>query len=575
MLGKMLRKRFSSYWIGMLLLVLGVFIQTLSPKVLGEAIDALRASPIDSAVVRNAALNIVWIALLSFVLRFAWRMQIIGGSRHLERSLRTALLEKLQRLPVSFYHAQRSGDLMAYAVNDIGAVRMALGPGLAHVLTGVSMAIFTLSSMGSTISPTLTLLSLLPALLALLMIGLLGAAARKRFRRVQEQFASLSGFVNESITGMRVIKSFAKEHAQQAAYEEESQRMMALGIDQSRVSSAIAPVSQALFGLCFAIAILYGGTLVRQGDISLGAFASFIAYLLMIMQPIVALSRVVAILQRGMASYKRLRDLFDAPEIPAFDIAPDEPLHSTSLCAKGLTFRYPGASHDALSDIDFTLAHGQTLGIVGDTGSGKSTLLSLLMKQYDVAPSMLFVDGRDIATVSAHDIHAQTGYVPQEGFLFSGTIAENIAFAEADAVDMDAARNAAAQAGLLHDVQALPNGFETEVGERGGQLSGGQRQRTALARALYQKPMLLLLDDTLSAVDAATQRHMIDALHNIAGQCTTIIVSHKLSAVAHADEILFLSGGRIVERGTHASLMTAEGKYCRIYRSQQREEDAI
>ncbi len=569
---ELLRKHGWSYIVGMVLLTIGIYVQTLSPLVLGEAIDALGETAIDAAFVGRCAVKLVILAFAAFVLRFSWRYLIIGGSRHMERMLREHLCEKYQSMPVGFYHKRRSGDLMAYAINDIGAVRMAFGPGVANLLTALSTSIFSLFTMSGTVHAGLTLAALAPVPLAIFCILFIGRLVGERFRRVQSQFAVLSGHVNENIMGMRVIKTFVQEEAQERLYDGESEEMMRLNINLVRASAAMSPVTQALFGVSFAVSILYGGSLVRQGVITLGNFAAFNAYLLMIMSPIVSIGRIVNMMERGLASMKRLNEIFAEPGIPPEEMVLDNSVSPASIVAKDLTFRYDGAQEDALADISFTLSPGGTLGVVGPTGCGKSTLLGLIMKFYQAPEGSLFIGGRDVRNTPAHSIREKTGYVPQEGFLFSGTLAENIAFYQPGADDARI-REAAEQAGLTVDLDQLPNGLATLVGERGAHVSGGQRQRTALARALIRDPQLLLLDDTLSAVDNHTQRIMLSSLSEYQAHCSTIIVSHKLSAVAFSDEILYLEHGRIKERGTHDVLLTLGGAYAALWEQQQGEEE--
>ena len=307
MIREFLRRHGWAYALGAVLLVACIYMQTLSPLVLGEAIDALGAPDIDAQYVGRCALQLVGIAVAVFLLRFAWRFCIIGGSRYAERMLRRALCVKFQSMPVGFYHKRRSGDLLAYAINDIGAVRMTLGPGLAQMLTSISTAVFSFLSMSGSVHMGLTLAALAPVPFAAAAILRIGALVRERFRRVQQQFALLSGHVNENIMGMRVIKTFVQEEAQEKLYDGESEEMMRLNVNLVRASASMSPITQGIFGLSFLISIAYGGTLVSQGEISLGDFATFNAYLLMIMQPIVALGRIVNILQRGQASVKRLR----------------------------------------------------------------------------------------------------------------------------------------------------------------------------------------------------------------------------------------------------------------------------
>ncbi|MDR0898191.1 MAG: ABC transporter ATP-binding protein/permease [Oscillospiraceae bacterium] len=573
MIRQLIKAHAKTYALGMALLVACVYVQSLAPIALGRAVDALSAEAIDTGAVGRCALAIIAIAVGAFILRTGWRFLIIGGSRHMERGLRERLCQKFQAMPVGFYHRRRSGDLMAYAINDIGAVRMAFGPGIAQMISGVSSTIFALLSMTGVVHPWLTLAALLPVPVAAFCILHIGALVRERFRSVQAQFAVLSGHVNENIMGMRVIKTFVQEEAQERLYDGESEEMMRLNIRLVRASAAMSPLTQALFGISFAVSIFYGGSLVRGGVITLGAFTTFNAYLLMIMQPVVAMGRIVNMLQRGIASMRRLNEIFAEPGIPPEEMTEDTTVQPGQIRAEHLNFRYQGAEENALTDISFSLKKGGTLGIVGPTGCGKSTLLNLIMKFYDSPAGALFIGGRDITAVPAFAIREKTGYVSQEGFLFSGTLQENIAFYQPGA-DEAAVRAAADRAGLTVDLEQLPDGLQTRVGERGSHVSGGQRQRISLARALIRDPELLLLDDTLSAVDNHTQAQMLASLSEYRAHCSTVIVSHKLSAVAAADEILYLERGRVAERGTHADLLALGGRYADLWAKQQGEEAA-
>lgn len=554
---------------GVIFLCICTWLNTRTPLVLGKAIERVAAGAW-GPFIREVGLMVL-LAALVFVTKDLWRFFLIVTSREMEVWLRDELYRHLQLLPPRFYNDHRSGDLMAYAISDVNAVRMMCGMVVAQVLNAVSSILFSIHSMATSIHPTLTLLALLPVPVAVVVVVYLGNQVQSRFRHVQELFAAFSGHVQENVNGMRVIKAFAQERAQHEDFERESDEMRAASMRLYRVSTLIGPGIQLIFALSYVIGLSYGGHLVLTGEISLGDYVAFNTYLTLILQPIIMLGRVVDRLQRGIASYKRLDALFRYPEIPAFERLTEGYDVQGEIRAAHLSFTYPDGSAPALKDVSFRLPKGGTLGVVGPTGSGKSTLLNLIVKLQTPERGMLFIDGADVRDIPAAAIREASGYVPQDGFLFKGSLGDNVAFfsGATEAEQLEALRIA----GLASDLSRLDDGLATDVGERGNHLSGGQRQRAALARALVRHPNILLLDDTLSAVDAHTEGEILSALKGELAGRTAIIVAHRLSAVENADEILYMENGSVAERGTHAQLVALNGKYAEMLRMQKREEE--
>lgn len=554
---------------GVIFLCICTWLNTRTPLVLGEAIERVAAGAW-GPFIREVGLMVL-LAALVFVTKDLWRFFLIVTSREMEVWLRDELYRHLQLLPPRFYNDHRSGDLMAYAISDVNAVRMMCGMVVAQVLNAVSSILFSIHSMATSIHPTLTLLALLPVPVAVVVVVYLGNQVQSRFRHVQELFAAFSGHVQENVNGMRVIKAFAQERAQHEDFERESDEMRAASMRLYRVSTLIGPGIQLIFALSYVIGLSYGGHLVLTGEISLGDYVAFNTYLTLILQPIIMLGRVVDRLQRGIASYKRLDALFRYPEIPEFERLTEGYDVQGEIRAEHLSFTYPDGSAPALKDVSFRLPKGGTLGVVGPTGSGKSTLLNLIVKLQTPERGMLFIDGADVRDIPAAAIRDASGYVPQDGFLFKGSLGDNVAFfsGATESEQLEALRIA----GLASDLSRLDDGLATDVGERGNHLSGGQRQRAALARALVRHPNILLLDDTLSAVDAHTEGEILSALKGELAGRTAIIVAHRLSAVENADEILYMENGSVAERGTHAQLVALNGKYAEMLRMQKREEE--
>jgi len=556
------------YFPGAIFLLLCSYLSTRTPLILGNAIDAVAAQNWDVFIDEVIAMLVVAVGI--FVTRFIWRYFIVFTSREMDFFIRDRLYWHLQLLPQRFFGTHRSGDLMAYAINDVNAVRMMFGMVFANILNSLSTLLLSVSSMAGEVNVKLTVLALIPIPFAIAGVLIIGKQVRMRFRRVQELFSQLSGHVQENINGMRVLKAFAQEKHQYNDYEKESNEKYNSNIRLFKVSALLDPVISTLFGLSYMIGLVYGGQMVINNEIGLGSYVAFNTYLTVIVGPIMSIGRISNMLQRGMASYKRLDLLMKEDEIPEFDRTDDGRKINCAVEVKDLTFTYPGADKPVLKNISLSIKEGATLGVVGPTGSGKSTLMQLLIKLLPVEKGNIFMGGRDLADIPAASIRNAAGYVPQDGFLFNISIRENIDFF--CHAGMDKIEKAVRIAGMENEIERFPEGYETLCGERGNHLSGGQRQRTSLARALVRDPQLLLLDDTLSAVDAHTETAILSALEGELKDRTAVIIAHRLSAVKAADEIIYIDDGEIVERGTHDELVALGGRYAEMWEQQQREE---
>lgn len=567
-----LKKYWPQYAMGIVVLILSSYVQTLSPKILGNIIDELDSKNIiKHQIIINTGLMLL-VALAAFVTRYIWRYFIIGTARNLECYLRQKLFEHFQKLSVDFFNSKKTGDLVAYAINDINAVRMAFGPGLSLLVNGVGLSTISAIAMVSLVNMRLTALSLLPIPVIIFLMLKIGKIIRKRFRIVQENFASISGRVQENISGIRVIKSYVQEDNEVLNFEELNNKMKESNISMTRISSILSPLTKVCFGVSFMINLIYGSKLVKTGVISLGDFVAFNGYLTMIMQPIISIGRVINIFQRGMASLKRLNEIFEVePEIidGVTDIQPN--VINGSIEFKNLNYAYSNSTELALNDINLKIDKGQIIGIIGKIGSGKTTLMNLLLKLYNTEPGKIFIDGKDINDFTLETLRENIGYVPQDNFLFSATIQENIKFFK-DVYSDEEIEDAARMSMIYDSIMEFPEKFETIVGERGVNLSGGQKQRISIARAIIKNPSILILDDALSAVDTKTEEEILKNLKTIMKDRTGIIIANRISAIMHADLILVMDHGRIIERGTHEHLINNQKLYYELYKEQFNEE---
>jgi ATP-binding cassette subfamily B protein len=541
------------------------------PQVVRYAIDDLYKG-VTAAKLGRYAVMIFLIAVVAGLFKFGMRRLMIGISRKIEFDLRNQLFEHLQTLPVPWFQSHRTGEIMSIATNDMSAVRTMAGPGVMYAVNTLTVGIVSIGFMIG-ISPRLTFYALLPLPLVSFSVWFFGDRIHRRFERVQERFARLSAHVQENLGGMRVVRAFAAERRETGMFAELNEAYLADNLQLIRTSGFFSP-SLALFsGLGALLTLWIGGREAANHHITLGQFVAFMFYLGTLNWPMVALGYVINLFQRGLASFRRITDILDdAPSIASPPAAKRPGPARGELEFRGLTFTYPGAAEPALRDVSFRVPAGQTVALVGRTGSGKSTVLALLPRLFDPPPGTVLLDGVDVREYGLDWLRAQLAVVPQEPFLFSATVAENIAYGVAGE-DEAAIRGAARVARLEEDVDGFTDGVTTRVGERGITLSGGQKQRAAIARALLRPAPVLLLDDCLSSVDTQTEEAILQGLRQEMRRRTTLVVSHRVSTVRDADLILVFEDGAVVERGKHDELLAFGGRYAALHRAQQLEEE--
>ena len=559
---------------GLLWIVLATSLSLIAPLVLKFVIDDLTAGATRGELA-GAAATLLGLAIADGACRYWMRQQLIGASREIEYALRNDFFAHLQRLPLSYYQSNRIGDLMSRASSDLGAVRMMVGPAIMYFGSTALGFVIAIALM-LTIDPWLTLLALIPLPLVSIATHVFGKAIHERFDRIQAQLSELSAVVQESLAGVRVVRAYRQEPYELARFGAANDEYVHRNRGLIRMQAAFYPSLSFFFGLSGLVVLWAGGRGVIEGRISLGDFVAFSRYLVLLSWPLIAFGWVINIVQRGVASWKRMLEVMDTvPAITDAEADPDALADGISghLEVRNLSFTYPGTTAPVLSDISFTASPGQTVAIVGATGSGKSTVLQLIPRLHDPPPGTVFVDGVDVRRIPLARLRRSMGVVPQEPFLFSDTVAHNIAFGLDGEAPADTVAVAASTAGLESDVAGFGHGFDTMVGERGITLSGGQKQRAAIARALIVDPRILILDDALSAVDTTTEEAILHRLQEVRQSRTCLIVAHRVSTVRDADLILVLQSGRIVERGTHQSLVAHGGVYAAMDRRQRLEQE--
>jgi ATP-binding cassette, subfamily B, multidrug efflux pump len=578
------RHRSGLFW-GAVCVLFNNGIWVLFPQVLRRAINDLHSGVTREKLLTYSA-AILGIALVKGIFQFLTRWVVIGISRDIEFDLRNDLFAHLERLSYSYYQRNRTGDIMARATNDLNAVRMLLGPAImysANTLVFTSLALgFMLS-----ISPKLTIYAFLPLPIASVVIQYFGRRIHERFERIQAMFSDISARAQENFSGARVIRAYVQEQSEIAAFEGANQEYIRRSLGLVRLMGMLWPTLELMLGAAVVIVLWLGGREVLMGKMNVGDFVAFNTYMVQLTWPVIALGWVINIFQRGTASMVRIQEILSQqPEIadevalaaengaPGGDarLATDQIQGEIEFC--NLNFAYNGVS--ILKDINLRVPAGSSLAIVGPTGSGKTTLVNLIPRIYDAAPGAVLIDGRPIREFAIDPLRRQIGFVPQETFLFSATIRENIAFGvkeEDGEATLDDIKAAAEAANIAQDIESFPEGYNTMVGERGITLSGGQKQRTAIARAVLRSPRILILDDALSSVDTHTEDKILNHLREIMRGRTTIFISHRVSTVRNADRIAVLHQGRIVELGTHDELISRNGYYTELYNKQLLEEE--
>ena len=559
------------YTAGIITLFVVDFANLFIPRLTGTITDGLTAHSLDWNGIRLCLLAIFGLGLTLALGRFLWRFFLFGASRSIEKELRNDMFRHLEKMSVEYYNEHKTGDLMTRFTSDLNAIRMAIGPAVICVFDASVMTIMVICQMMYYVNIRLTLLAIIPMLLICAGEIYYGKIMHARFRERQEAVSDLTDFVQESFSGVRVIKAFVRERSQMRAFARANRHTMDKNLNVVRLQAVVMPLLDVIIGLSSLITLVYGGYLALVGEITLGRFVAFYQYINMLVWPMLACGDAINMFSQGSDSTRRIREIFDEkPEIyDRKDVQPPDEIRG-DITFSHLTFIHRGHSEPTLKDINLEIPAGTTLAIIGRTGNGKSTLVNLLLRLYNTKPGMILIDGRDINTIPLKALRENIAYVPQDNFLFSDTLKANIAFGAGEE-DMDAITCATSVACIHENIVSFPDGYETIVGERGVTLSGGQKQRSSIARALMKDSPILILDDSLSAVDTDTEERILKNLKENRRGKTTLLIAHRISTIQNADVIMVLEDGEAKEIGNHESLMAQNGIYRDMFEKQQLE----
>jgi ATP-binding cassette subfamily B protein len=557
-----------SYIIGIIFLVLIDYLQTKIPLNIGKVIDGLEKNNITLNGIQREVIIIIALATVIIIGRIMWRLLIFGAARKIERDIRDDMFAHLEKLSQKYYNKNKTGEIMAYITNDLEAVRQAMGMGVMMIFDVATLLFFTLYNMVTQINVLLTVFAVIPLMSIALVTAKLGPKLFRRFADRQDSFSKISDFVQEDLSGIKVIKSFVQQEKEIEAFEKINNNYYKVNMSLMRMRAALNPFMSGIAGVAMAIALGYGGYITINGVISVGNFVTFVQFLGMLVWPMMAIGMAVNMMTMGSASLKRIQSVLNEEiEIKDADDVINVEKFEGSIKFDNLNYKYPETDGYALENISFEINKGDTLGIVGRTGSGKTTLVNLLLRLYNVNEKSIFVSGTDIMKLPLKTLRENIGYVPQDNFLFSDTIKNNIDFSNGN-LSMATVEEFAEFACVHDNIVEFKDGYETIVGERGVTLSGGQKQRVSIARALIKDPEILILDDSVSAVDTDTEEKILNNLRKQRAGKTNIIIAHRISTIQKADHIIVIDEGKLVEQGTHEQLVANNGLYNSLYQKQ-------
>lgn len=561
------------YIFGVLILLLVDYMQLFIPKIIGMVTDGIKDGSMASEGIITMVMTLIGVTLVMALSRIGWRYCIIGSSKKIERDLRADLFEKWVELDAQYFNAHKTGNLMAYATNDLNAIRMMVGPGVITIFDAVIMTFLVIGQMAFDINLQLTLVAIIPMPFIAWGSYYFGKIIKRRFKIKQEAFALLSDKVQEAFSGIQVIKSFVQEYYDLKGFDVIAEDNYDKNLKLAKLSAFLNPLVIFLVGTSLLISIGYGGYLTMVNEITIGEFVAFNQYILMLSWPMQAIAMGINTFAQGSASVKRIDEVLQVQAVVQ-DEEGAKALEQVegNIKLSHLNFNFPDNNQQGLIDVNLDIKKGETLAILGRTGSGKSTLVNLLLRIYNAPEGTIYIDGKDIMKATVQSVREHIAYVPQDNFLFSDTIASNIAFG-ADHLTKEQIEEAARKADVHRNIMDFPEKYDTVVGERGTTLSGGQKQRVSIARALILDAPILILDDSLSAVDTKTEELILENLKGVREGKTNIIIAHRISTVRHADHIVVLEEGRVAEHGNHESLLEMQGIYADMYEKQQLEEE--